>query len=504
MNRRGFITLLGGAAAWPLVARAQQGERMRRIGALVGDSETDPFTNIKLSVFTKGLAELGWISEQNLRIDIHWAAGDLERIKTYAKDLVSLRPDPVVLDAAGLFAEKDRYHDDLLARIERGSEISPNLHVEHWSDFDELASKLTSHLNALLNKQIKDGDANVSPQVLLNRLFNLHDEGFVKEHDGRTLKIQSWQAITPHRPGVGGALSLNRLLRDLHRQVAAAEVRRRSSSEVFLHSEKVIRTRNYYAFSNASKRVELTLSNGSIGIVCDNVRERRGYFPERQGYLKWKDLGDEDFELAYVITVHKSQGSEFDTVFVVLPSRRALMSRELVYTALTRSQGELRLFIERETPDRPSVLSHARQVSDVLPRNSSLLASPFDGRLLMEPEPGIRVKSKIDVEQVRQGIILTLRRSKTDQDGLGRKIGIPFGRTRWCPIASLQGWLAVSGITEGAIFRPVDRHGRIQPVRLSGEAVSLVVRERVAVAGLDPTKYSGHSLRAGLARSQCR
>jgi putative ABC transport system substrate-binding protein len=98
MRRREFITLLGGAAAWPVAARAQQGERMRRIGALVGDSEIDPFTNIKLSAFTKGLAELGWISEQNLRIDIRWAAGDLERIKTYAKDLVSLRPEVILAD----------------------------------------------------------------------------------------------------------------------------------------------------------------------------------------------------------------------------------------------------------------------------------------------------------------------------------------------------------------------------------------------------------------------
>jgi integrase len=61
--------------------------------------------------------------------------------------------------------------------------------------------------------------------------------------------------------------------------------------------------------------------------------------------------------------------------------------------------------------------------------------------------------------------------------------------------------VAASGIAGGAIFRPVDRHGRMQGARLSGEAVSLVVRERAAAAGLDPTRYSGHSLRAGLATS---
>ena len=106
-----------------------------------------------------------------------------------------------------------------------------------------------------------------------------------------------------------------------------------------------------------------------------------------------------------------------------------------------------------------------------------------------------------DIEHVRQGIVLTLRKSKTDQDGRGRKIGIPSGRTRWCPVAALDAWLTASAIAEGAIFRPVDRHGRMHAARLSGEAVSLVVRERTAAAGLDPAPYSGHSLRAGLATS---
>jgi integrase len=68
-------------------------------------------------------------------------------------------------------------------------------------------------------------------------------------------------------------------------------------------------------------------------------------------------------------------------------------------------------------------------------------------------------------------------------------------------VAALDAWLSASRIDEGAVFRPVDRHGRMHPDRLSGEAVSLVVKERAATAGLDPAGYSGHSLRAGLATS---
>ena len=106
-----------------------------------------------------------------------------------------------------------------------------------------------------------------------------------------------------------------------------------------------------------------------------------------------------------------------------------------------------------------------------------------------------------DIERVRQGMIINLRRSKTDQEGAGRRIGIPHGRSRYCPVAALDHWLSASGIDVGPVFRPVDRHSRVAAERLSGEAVSMVVKERVTAAGIDPTGFSGHSLRAGFATS---
>ncbi len=77
----------------------------------------------------------------------------------------------------------------------------------------------------------------------------------------------------------------------------------------------------------------------------------------------------------------------------------------------------------------------------------------------------------------------------------------PHGRTRHCPVIALDHWLSISGIDHGPVFRPVDRHARVAPERLSGEAVSLVVKERVAAAGIDASGFSGHSLRAGFATS---
>ena len=109
-------------------------------------------------------------------------------------------------------------------------------------------------------------------------------------------------------------------------------------------------------------------------------------------------------------------------------------------------------------------------------RDRALLLLGFAGGFRRSEIVGLNCN---DIERVRQGVIITLRRSKTDQEGAGRKGGVPFGRTRHCPVLALDRWLAVSRIEAGPVFRLVDRHGRIASERLSSEAVALVVRERV-------------------------
>jgi putative tryptophan/tyrosine transport system substrate-binding protein len=96
MRRREFITLLGGAtAAWPRTVRAQQGERTRRVGVLMGYAEGDPGAQSYLAAFRDALANLGWTDGGNLRIELRWGAADPDRIKTFAKELVDLRPDVI-------------------------------------------------------------------------------------------------------------------------------------------------------------------------------------------------------------------------------------------------------------------------------------------------------------------------------------------------------------------------------------------------------------------------
>ena len=100
-DRREFITLVGTtAAAWPLAARGQQGERVRRIGVLMNTAVDDAEGQARLIAFVQGLQQLGWTNSQNMRIEIRWGAGDVDLFRRYAGELVALGPD-VILSASG-------------------------------------------------------------------------------------------------------------------------------------------------------------------------------------------------------------------------------------------------------------------------------------------------------------------------------------------------------------------------------------------------------------------
>jgi len=100
VKRRAFITLLGGAASWPLAARAQQSERMRRVGVLMNFTSDDPVSQDRLAAFVQGLQELGWTVGRNLQVDYRWGAGNVERYRTFAAELVALTPDVLVTAGA--------------------------------------------------------------------------------------------------------------------------------------------------------------------------------------------------------------------------------------------------------------------------------------------------------------------------------------------------------------------------------------------------------------------
>lgn len=102
----------------------------------------------------------------------------------------------------------------------------------------------------------------------------------------------------------------------------------------------------------------------------------------------------------------------------------------------------------------------------------------------------------------KDGLTVTLRRSKVDQEAVGRKIGIPYGSNpETCPVRNVQTWIEQAGIVTGPLMRPISRHGQVRGGRLSGSEVARIVKKLAVRAGLDSAKYAGHSLRAGHATS---
>jgi len=132
-------------------------------------------------------------------------------------------------------------------------------------------------------------------------------------------------------------------------------------------------------------------------------------------------------------------------------------------------------------------------------RDRALLLIGFAGAFRRSELVALKVE---DCEFTTDGLVITLRRSKTDQEGEGRKVGIPYGsHPETCPVRSLRAWLEAYCITAGPLFRPVNRHGRMGSRALSADAIALVVKRYAKAAGFDGASYAGHSLRAGLATS---
>ncbi len=166
----------------------------------------------------------------------------------------------------------------------------------------------------------------------------------------------------------------------------------------------------------------------------------------------------------------------------------------------------------------PLVTAEVRRLLDQLPggllgdRDRALLLLGFASALRRSELVALDVG---DVTVTGDGLVLTVRRSKTDQDGAGRRLGIPYGSNPdSCPVratttwtaalrAALEEWVGhpLDGDTFAgrSLFSPIDRHGRLTPRRLSDKAVALAVQKYAARAGLDPSRYAGHSLRAGFA-----
>lgn len=134
-------------------------------------------------------------------------------------------------------------------------------------------------------------------------------------------------------------------------------------------------------------------------------------------------------------------------------------------------------------------------------RDRALLLVGFAGAFRRSELVSIQVK---DVCFVAEGMVIRLRRGKTDQMGRGRDVAIPSMRGKSCPVRAVREWLARSGIRDDWLFRRVSRHGQVMARGLSAQSVALIVKQHAQAIGLDAQLYSGHSLRAGLVTSAAK
>jgi len=154
---------------------------------------------------------------------------------------------------------------------------------------------------------------------------------------------------------------------------------------------------------------------------------------------------------------------------------------------------------------RPLLAEDLKEILADLPdtrlgqRDRALLLLGFSGAFRRSELVALDVT---DLEETRDGLVVTIRKSKTDQEGQGRRVGIPPGaEPTSCPLWAIETWRAAAAIETGAVFRVMNRHDQVLPKRLSGEGVGMVVKRHVEALGFDPGQFAGHSLRAGLATS---
>jgi len=188
---------------------------------------------------------------------------------------------------------------------------------------------------------------------------------------------------------------------------------------------------------------------------------------------------------------HKDKG-------FVSPTRSALVTDTL--RGIRRTNGS------RQRQVMPLLKTDLVKITRKLPgliglRDKALLLIGFAGAFRRSELVALQVE---DVRFVAEGVMIQVSRSKTDQNGVGRNVAIPYTKGLHCPVQALKLWLQKSGIKTGALFRRMNRFDQITDYGLCAASVALIIKQRVAEAGFNPKQYSGHSLRAGLVTSAAK
>ena len=182
------------------------------------------------------------------------------------------------------------------------------------------------------------------------------------------------------------------------------------------------------------------------------------------------------------------------------PSPRDAESVRAVLRGIGRTHGVAQTGVDPVCVDELRAMVAALDVDTLAGlRDRALLLLGFAGAFRRSELVALEVA---DLAFCGDGLTVTLRRSKVDQEGEGEAVGLPYGaHAATCPVRTVRGWLDAAGIGDGPLFRSVDRHGNVGSQAMAGRSVALIVKRAAEGAGLDPAGFSGHSLRAGLATS---
>ena len=269
--------------------------------------------------------------------------------------------------------------DELLSLVAR-QKVGGDLEVHFWRDSDELGEMLSARMQSLL--KLSDDDR-------AYKAFNA-SLGIAEDRDQTDpRKAERWQILSPVRNHNFGTTEINRRIQLKYRGGLIASGKRKwSESDRPFGEEEIVWTDKVIQIFNRKKKAWPAgeegldyVANGEIGLVLSTNDDSLdvGYSTQPAvTYRYYRNQIDENLELAYALTVHKSQGSDFDIVFLVLPKKAATLTRELLYTGMTRFRQKMVVLIEGDT----SVLEKLRspQFSDTLLRNTNLFV------LAMRPE----------------------------------------------------------------------------------------------------------------------
>lgn len=293
-----------------------------------------------------------------------------------------------VIPFSKAFEESGEVEEDLVELLNpKGNDVhvSDGFDIIYWDDDNALKKLMNDQLQRLSKQQSIYGS-------LSEILFKLLGMSNVGELVNNRAKLDNFQILSPYLSGLSGADGLN----DYIQRTFKKEMPSNILKGLFKESDKVIWTKNYYEGET------LLIANGSMGVIKGG-RSEKLYFQENN-YEPIKLSGirsaeRESIELAYAISIHKSQGSGFDHLFIVIPNRIGFLSRELIYTALTRCRKSVTLFVQRsQLSSKPSnIMDLARRRTFTDCRKTSLLLNQPFRYYGLEPEEGVYVQSRSEL-----------------------------------------------------------------------------------------------------------